>query len=128
MDIRLHLDRYSPLNWSLKYRVMVFLVLALVLMPAAIFATNDIFSDVPSNNFAHDAINAIYGARITTGFSPGIYGPGLNVTREQMAAFLQRGLPRLGYNAVVQANLANTFQDRGVVTITTGGWPGNRVC
>jgi hypothetical protein len=124
MDIRSHIDRCHPLNWRLRYRVMLFLVLALVLMPAAIFATSDTFSDVPDGNIFHNAINAIYGARITAGTSPGLYSPNLAVTREQMAAFLQRGLPRVAHNSSPFLELSDMNQDTAVVTINTGGATG----
>jgi hypothetical protein len=76
---------------------------------------------VPDNSGFHDDIEAIYGARITNGTSPGIYSPGLTVTREQMAAFLHRGLPRVAYNfGSAPAEILNSFQDRGVVTINAG--------
>lgn len=123
MEIRSCIDRYSPLNWHLRYRVMVVLVFALVLAPAAIGAASDVFSDVPDNNFAHNAINAIFGARITAGVSPGIYNPSGNVTREQMAAFLHRGLPRVAYNELPTTTLSGAT-DLGAVTIKTGGAPG----
>jgi hypothetical protein len=49
------------------------------------------FSDVPSNSWAFDYVNALKDAGITTGCgTPGNYCPSTNVTREQMAAFIIR--------------------------------------
>jgi hypothetical protein len=128
MDVHFHINLARPRwsrNWSLRRKVMLFLALALLLPPAAFVAASDTFSDVPDNSGFHDDIEAIYGARITNGTSPGIYSPGLPVTREQMAAFLHRGLPRVAFNSATgNSILGNTSKDRGVVTINTGGATG----
>jgi hypothetical protein len=46
------------------------------------------------------------------------------VTREQMAIFLHRGLPRVAFNTSAVTALNNIFQDTAVVTINTGGTAG----
>ena len=48
------------------------------------------FFDVPFDSFAYDDIGQIYGLGLTTGTTTTTYSPHLNVTREEMAAFLAR--------------------------------------
>ena len=48
------------------------------------------FIDVPTNSFAYDDVALIASLGLTTGTSPTTYDPYLDVTREQMAAFLAR--------------------------------------
>jgi hypothetical protein len=68
-----------------REQMAVFISTALGL-PAAI---GDHFTD-DETSFAEEHINRIFEAGITTGCSPGLYCPKGNVTREQMAAFLDR--------------------------------------
>ena len=65
------------------------------LLPAAVFASHA-FTDVPDTNTFHTNISNLKQAGITTGCSPTTYCPDANVTRGQMAAFLNRGLGRVG--------------------------------
>jgi parallel beta-helix repeat protein len=51
-----------------------------------------IFNDCPETQWAEDYINSIYYAGITVGCAAGMYCPGNNVTREQMAAFIVRAV------------------------------------
>lgn len=74
------------------------LALALVAFPITVLAS-DTFTDVPTSNSFHASINTLFGSRITTGCSPTTYCPDSAVTRGQMAAFLTRGLGRVGYRA-----------------------------
>ena len=53
------------------------------------------FVDVAESSFAYDSIGCIYALEVTTGTSSTSYSPAGLVTREQMAAFLERL-----YNAV----------------------------
>ncbi|OGP73783.1 MAG: hypothetical protein A2V86_01405 [Deltaproteobacteria bacterium RBG_16_49_23] len=48
------------------------------------------FLDVLSQHWANDYVMAIYNDGITAGCAAGMYCPGNNVTREQMAAFIVR--------------------------------------
>jgi hypothetical protein len=62
------------------------------------------FTDVPASNTFHDDIAAIADAGVTTGCSPNLYCPEQFVTREQMAAFLNRlGALAPGKTPVVNA-------------------------
>ena len=63
-----------------------------VLAPTAAWAS-DRFSDVPDSNVFHDDISALAESGVTRGCNPPAnteYCPGDFVTREQMAAFLNR--------------------------------------
>jgi hypothetical protein len=74
--------------------VITSVVLAIGLPMLAIASDN--FTDVPNSNPFHGNINNVYNARVASGCGAAIYCPKANVTREQMAAFLNRGLGRVG--------------------------------
>ena len=48
------------------------------------------FTDVPTSSFAFADVACIFHLEITTGTSATTYDPGANVSREQMAAFIER--------------------------------------
>jgi trimeric autotransporter adhesin len=52
----------------------------------------DVKSDDPANGYALPYIEAVKAAGITDGYAPGQYNPAGEVTKEQLAAFLVRGL------------------------------------
>ena len=68
-------------------------VIAVVTAPAVVFASH--FTDVDPNSTFYENINNIAGAGLTTGCAPTLYCPSQPVTREQMAAFLNRTGPRM---------------------------------
>jgi hypothetical protein len=74
--------------------VVMSLVFAIGLPMVAI--ASDTFTDVPNSNMFHANINNVYRSRVAAGCGPSLYCPKANVTREQMAAFLNRGLGRVG--------------------------------
>jgi len=76
---------FSPNNSVTRGQMAAFVRRALVL-PAT---TTDYFTDDDDSIFEED-INAIAAAGITVGTGPGTYSPDDEVTRGQMAAFLQR--------------------------------------
>lgn len=76
------------------------LVALMLAMPVVVSASHQ-FTDVPSSHTFHAAISRLYGARLTTGCSTTRFCPGANVTRGQMAAFLNRGLGRAAGEAGV---------------------------
>jgi hypothetical protein len=87
---------------------LVALLAALVAFPAGVMAS-DRFPDVPFENIFHDDINAIADAGVTLGFPDGTYHPLDLVTREQMAAFMNRlGALGPGKTPVVNAKTAQT--------------------
>lgn len=53
---------------------------------------SDVKHDDPANGFALPYIEAVKAAGITDGYAPGQFNPGGDVTKEQLAAFLLRGL------------------------------------
>jgi hypothetical protein len=86
--------------------IAVVVLAALILAPAAVWATNS-FTDVPDDNTFHADIEAIADARVTIGCNPPDnteYCPNDFVTREQMAAFMNRlGALAAGKTPVVHA-------------------------
>jgi hypothetical protein len=80
-----------PRRW-LRLLVGAMLV-AVIAAPAAVFASH--FTDVDPESTFFTNINNLAGAGITTGCAPTAYCPSEPVTREQMAAFLNRAAPRL---------------------------------
>jgi hypothetical protein len=72
--------------------IAVVALAALILAPAAVWASHT-FNDVPDDNTFHEDIEAIADARVTIGCNPPDnteYCPDDFVTREQMAAFMNR--------------------------------------
>ncbi|NQX66121.1 S-layer homology domain-containing protein [Paenibacillus alba] len=53
---------------------------------------SDVSSTDPANGYALPYIEALKAANLTDGFGPGTYNPAGEVTKEQLAAFLIRGL------------------------------------
>lgn len=100
-------------------------VLAVVLaaVPLTLLA-NDRFADVPTSSDFHDNINALAGAGVTGGCAPGLYCPDQPVRRDQMAAFLNRGLGRASLNSVgspLSVQASSGFVPIVRVSITVGG-------
>jgi hypothetical protein len=72
-------------------------------VPLAVFASHD-FTDVPNSNLFHADISALVDSGVTTGCGGGRYCPKAFVTREQMAAFMNRlGALAPGKTPVVNA-------------------------
>jgi hypothetical protein len=103
------------------------LVALMLALPVMVSASHQ-FTDVPTSHTFHTAISRLYGARLTGGCSSTRFCPAANVTRGQMAAFLNRGLGRIsdawgatGYNDDWVA-----FEDGalGAIDLVHGGAPG----
>jgi hypothetical protein len=77
---------------SRRLGLVVGIILALLAVPAIVLASHQ-FSDVPNSSPYHAQIGALVDAGITAGCTATTYCPTANVTRAQMAAFLNRGLP-----------------------------------
>jgi hypothetical protein len=92
---------------------------ALLLVPGVALASHH-FMDVPESNVFHDAISNIAVAGITAGFGDGGYHPSEPVSRQAMAAFLDRGL---GHAALI-TNIAPAV---ATVTANTGDASGMSV-
>lgn len=103
------------------------LVALMLAMPVMVSASHQ-FSDVPTSNTYHASIARLYGARLTGGCTATKFCPDANVTRGQMAAFLNRGLGRAA------GGQFGTFDDDWTsieayfpvadVTLTAGGGTG----
>jgi hypothetical protein len=78
-----------------RRRSVALLLALLLLLPPTVALANHQFSDVPTSNPFHDEIEAIANAGITGGFGDGTYRPADAVTRQAMAAFMERGFGHL---------------------------------
>lgn len=93
---------------------------ALIVAPLTAVATHS-FSDVPNDNTFHGNIEWLQQADVTRGCNPPAntrYCPKDNVTREQMAAFMQR----LAENRVVDAG---TLEGKDSAEIMSRVWASN---
>jgi hypothetical protein len=97
--------------------VALLLITLLLTAPAVVLASHQ-FPDVPDGHPFHDAIGAIAKAGITTGFTDGTYRPSDPVTRQAMAAFMQRGLGRVGLAAGAAPMTASLAVAAGSFTST----------
>lgn len=79
----------APRRGRRRVGVVVAMALVLAAAPGLVLAGIS-FDDVPPANIFHDDIAAIAHAGVTTGCGPSIFCPDDYVTREQMAAFLNR--------------------------------------
>jgi hypothetical protein len=67
--------------------ILTIAVMAVFLVPTAL--ASDAFSDVPDSHWAHDFISWLFYNGLTSGYPDGTYRPDNNVTRAEMAVFLQ---------------------------------------
>ncbi len=89
-----------------RSRLLAILALVTVLaaFPLGALAIHD-FADVPDSNLFHADISALAASGVTTGCGGGNYCPSAFVTREQMAAFMNRlGALAAGKTPVVNAD------------------------
>jgi len=90
--------------------VIVAVVSAAVAFPLGVIASHQ-FADVPDSNIFHADIDAIADAGVTTGCGGGNYCPSAFVTRDQMAAFMNRlGALQAGKTPVVNADRVDGYQ------------------
>ena len=75
---------------SLATRLAAAAVALALIVPAGVVLANHQFGDVPASNPFHADIDALADSGVTSGCGNGNYCPKANVTREQMAAFLNR--------------------------------------
>jgi len=101
-------------------RIMAVAALIFALAVPVVVIASDAFSDVPDSNTFHDDISALKARGLTTGCGGGKYCPKDNVSREQMAAFMNRLFKAqgtaLGYasveaNGTVSTGYARNLQD-----------------
>jgi S-layer homology domain len=88
-----------------RHAVLIALMLgAAIAFPLGVLASHQ-FSDVPNSNQYHADIDALADSGVTTGCGGGKYCPADYVTREQMAAFMNRlGALGPGKTPVVNAD------------------------
>ena len=117
----------TPRRRSRLHRVLAAAALTslIVAMPVLVSAIHQ-FSDVPTSSTFHTSITNLYGARLTGGCGSGKFCPNSNVTRGQMAAFLNRSLGRAdGASGVSLEDWADLDDGpAGEVTLRTGGGTG----
>ena len=90
------------------------LAVALVAFPLGALASHQ-FGDVPDSNPFHADIDALADSGVTTGCGGGNFCPSANVTREQMAAFMNRlGALQQGKTPVVNADKVDGVDAIGV--------------
>jgi hypothetical protein len=65
-------------------------VTVMLALPAGVVLASHQFNDVPPGSSIHDDVEAIFNAGVTTGCGGGDYCPKANVTRGQMAQFMNR--------------------------------------
>jgi hypothetical protein len=119
INVSIELTRPAWLPKRLSRRgLAVLLVFVLTLGVPGTALANHLFADVPTSSIFHDAISAIAGAGITTGCGGGNYCPTANVTREQMAAFLHRGLGRVASTPGAPPEIAVTVTPVLLRTLT----------
>lgn len=84
-------DSFCPTATTTRAQVAVFLDRFITLVTGQVLPTvSTAFTDVPSGHFAAASIARIYGAGLTSGTGPNTFSPEQEVTRGQMAAFLDR--------------------------------------
>ena len=110
-----------------KRLTRVALIGLMLALPVMVSASHN-FRDVPTSHTFHTPISRLFGARLTTGCTATRFCPGANVTRGQMAAFLNRGLGRAAgdWGATGFADDWAAFND-GVldaIDLQHGGAPG----
>lgn len=125
------LGRRPPWAWPtrpkfIKPLTRIGVVALMLAMPLMVSASHQ-FTDVPTSHTFHTAISRLYGARLTTGCTATKFCPDANVTRGQMAAFLNRGLGR-GAGTEFELNDDNwqsilDFGSVADVILTPGGAP-----
>jgi S-layer homology domain len=124
MKVTIELGRPALPRRPRTRRLAISGALLALLVPASVLASH-IFTDVPTTMSGHAAIEAVYDARITGGCTPTTYCPTAPVTREQMAIFLQRALPRIaGSQDLVPLQLTADETEQNRVTLKVGGVSG----
>jgi hypothetical protein len=96
-------------------------LVALALAIPAITVASHEFGDVPTNGTFHANITNISRAGITVGCSPGLYCPADPVRRDQMAAFLNRGLGRASRGDAAGVQFVAGFVTAAQVDLATPG-------
>ena len=124
--MHIHVDIELPaLPRRRTRRIALALVLALAVAVPGLALASHQFGDVPNANPFHGDISAIANAGVTSGCGGGNYCPDRNVTRAEMAAFMNRlGALSSNKTPVVNADKVDGFQGKdlalGTATIPSG--------
>lgn len=86
--------------------LLLVIAIAMLAFPLGVLASHQ-FADVPDSNPFHADIDAVADAGVTTGCGGSNFCPSANVTREQMAAFMNR-LGALGPGKTPVVNAATS--------------------
>jgi hypothetical protein len=104
------------------------LVSTAISVPASVWAVTT-FTDVPTSHPFYNEISAVAGAGIALGFGDGGYHPGADITRQAMAAFMERGVGRaaagegtVNVNSGEATELAAVAMDAGATGAATKGF------
>jgi hypothetical protein len=98
-----------PARRSPRLAAVAALAVALAAFPLGALASHN-FADVPDSNVFHADISALAASGVTTGCGGGNFCPSAFVTREQMAAFMNRlGALAAGKTPVVNADRLDGF-------------------
>ncbi len=96
--------------------LLTILVTAVLAFPMGIVLASHQFTDVPNSNPFHNDIDALVDSGVTAGCGGGKYCPKSAVTREQMAAFLNRlGALAPGKTPVVNATKVDGIDSSGLM-------------
>lgn len=110
--------RLSRPKRSIVATIVITVALAL---PAGVVLASHQFGDVPNSNPFHSDIDALVDSGITAGCGSGNYCPKANVTREQMAAFMNRlGALAPGKPPVVNADRVDGYHASGLTRVAQG--------
>lgn len=116
-------DHRGPLSRRQRIGLVAGAVLVAVVASATTTWGLVTFSDVPATNPFRSNISNVAGAGIAQGYADGTYRPAEPVSRQAMAAFLNRGLGRVGYgvqNVPVLTNYDLPEQTLVDVTVRAG--------
>jgi hypothetical protein len=95
------------------------LVTTAVAVPTSVWAVTS-FSDVPTSHPFYKEISAVAGAGIAQGFGDGTYRPAIDITRQAMAAFMERGVGRAVSNSASGFVIPGDGKEIGAVTMDAG--------
>jgi hypothetical protein len=102
-------------------RVLAVLTIALALVVPGVALASHLFDDVDNSSPFHGNISALALSGVTAGCGGNNFCPGDNVTREQMAAFMTRGMGRIAEaNLTFKANTPTTQTTSWAFSITPG--------
>jgi len=111
-----------PLPRIRRSPIVLVALTILLAFPLGVLASHT-FGDVPNSNPFHNDIDAIAEAGVTTGCGGGNYCPKANVTREQMAAFMNRlGALGPGTDPVVNAKTSESTDNYSLGCPTNTVW------